>query len=78
MIQSDTYVNILVYHFISLKGVKMDSKELIKKAFGRLEAMDEAIKMTIESLNDIYADRQLVYYLLYLSEKENNKKCENM
>lgn len=52
----------------------MNDKELIKKAFGRLEAMDESIKMTIESLNDIYADKQLVYYLLHLSEKENKEQ----
>lgn len=49
----------------------MDNKELLKQAYGRLEAMDDAIKMAMESLNDIYADKQLIYYLLWLSE---NKK----
>jgi len=48
----------------------MDNKELIKQVYGRLDAMDESIKATIEFLNDIYADKQLVYYLLFLSEKE--------
>ena len=50
----------------------MDSKELIKKACDRLEAMDGSIKMAIESLNDIYAERLVVYYLLWLSRKENS------
>lgn len=51
----------------------MDNQELIKKAFGRLDAMDDAIKGAIEYLNAIYAERQLVYYLLWLSNKENHE-----
>ena len=49
----------------------MDNKELLKQVYGRLESMDDAIRMAMESLNDIYADRQLVYYLLWLSENKN-------
>jgi hypothetical protein len=48
----------------------MEQEELLKKAKGRLEAMDDAIKGTIELLNDIYADKHLIYYLLWLYEKK--------
>lgn len=49
----------------------MQKEEFIKKAQGRLEAMDDAIKGIQEYLHDLYADRQLVSYLLWLSEKED-------
>lgn len=49
----------------------MENDELIKKVQGRLTAMDDAIKGALEYLNDIYADRQLVSYLLWLNEKKD-------
>jgi hypothetical protein len=53
----------------------MNREKLIKCATGRLEAMGEAIDGCFELLNGIYAERQLVSYLLWLSggneEKEN-------
>lgn len=49
----------------------MEKDELIKKAQGRLDAIDDAIKGALEYLNDIYADKQLVSYLLWLSEKKD-------
>ncbi len=51
----------------------MDKKELLEKAFERLEAMSDTIKMAKEALNDIYAERQLIYFLLWLSEEEELK-----
>ncbi len=53
----------------------MDSKELIKNATGRLDAMDEGIKEVLESLNGIYAEAQIVSYLLWLSEKEDKENA---
>lgn len=49
----------------------MEKDELIKRAKGRLEAMDDAIKGIQEYLHDIYADRQLVSYLLWLNEQKD-------
>ena len=49
----------------------MKTEELIKRAQGRLEAMDDAIKGIQEYLHDLYADRQLVAYLLWLNEKKD-------
>lgn len=52
----------------------MEKEELIKKARERLDAMNDSINGCFELLNGIYAERQLVAYLLWLSE--GNKEQE--
>jgi len=53
----------------------MNSEELIKHATGRLEAMSDDIQGCFELLNGIYAERQIVSYLLWLSKKENSENA---
>ncbi len=55
----------------------MNNKELITHAKKRIEAMGDAIDGCLDLLNGIYAERQLVSYLLWLSEKEENNLPES-
>lgn len=54
------------------KGGFMLEKEMKKRIFQKLEAMEESLNYDLDSLIELKSDIQAIYFFLYLLDKNSN------
>lgn len=55
----------------------MLEKEIKKRIFKKLEAMDESLSYDLDSLIELKADIQTIYLFLYILDKKDTGKEED-